>query len=85
MKEAGILPGSILVIDRSLQVKNNSIVLAVINGEFYVKHYIKNSSGIRLVAANKNCQPIPISDDMEFSIWGVVTKIITDVDCISGL
>jgi DNA polymerase V len=83
MKESGIFPGSILVIDRSLPLKNNTIVMAVVNGELYVKHYIKNRSGIRLVPSNKNYQPIPITEDMDFSIWGRVSKIITDVDCIS--
>lgn len=83
MTDSGIFPGSILVIDRSLPLKNNKIVMAVVNGEMVVKHYIKNSSGIKLVPANKKYQPIPITEGMEFSIWGRVSKIITDVDCIS--
>lgn len=83
MTDAGIFPGSILIIDRSLPLKNNNIVLAVINGELFVKFYVKNSSGIILMPANKKCNPIPITNDMDFSIWGSVSKIITDVDCIS--
>ena len=83
MTESGIFPGSILVIDRSLPLKNNKIVMAIVNGEMVVKYYIKNSSGIRLMPANKKYQPIPITEGMEFSIWGRVSKIITDVDCIS--
>jgi DNA polymerase V len=54
-------------------------VVAVINGEFLLKYFIKNSSGIRLLPANKKYSPIPITEGMDFSIWGTVTKIILSV------
>lgn len=76
MVDAHILPGSILIVDRSISPANNKVVLAVVNGEFLLKYFIKNSSGIRLLPANKKYQPIPITDGMDFSIWGIVTKII---------
>jgi SOS-response transcriptional repressor LexA len=54
------------------------IIVAVINNEFTVKRFIRNSSGIRLMPDSKNprWQPIPITADMEFKVWGVVTQII---------
>ena len=41
MIDAAILDGDLLVIDRSLDPKNNSIVLANIDGEFLVKRFVK--------------------------------------------
>lgn len=37
MCAAGILDGDLLIVDRSLTPKNNSIVIAIINGELMVK------------------------------------------------
>lgn len=78
MIEANIPHNSYIVVDRSVKPASNMIVVAVVNGEITVKRFIKNSSGIRLLPANPKFQPIPITEDMEFSIWGTVTKIIID-------
>lgn len=78
MIDAFIPPSAYLVVDRSIKPANNNIVVAVINSEFTVKRFIKNSSGIRLLPANPRYQPIPITEDMDFAIWGTVTKIIID-------
>ncbi len=76
MEDANIHEGDVLVIDRSLQAKNNSIVLCALNGEFTVKRLIKRNGGITLYPANPKYQPIPITPEMDFSVWGVVTYII---------
>jgi DNA polymerase V len=80
MNDAYIPEDALLVVDRSITPANKMIVVAVINNEFTVKRFIKNSSGIRLLpeSRNKNWKPIPVTDGMDFMIWGVVTKIIVD-------
>lgn len=78
MIDAFIPPNARLVVDRSVKPKNGSIVVAAVNGEFTVKRFIKNSSGIRLMPANKKYPPIPITEGMELVLWGVVTQIIID-------
>ncbi len=78
MINAFIPPGAYLIIDKSMKPKDNMIVIAVINGEFTIKRYINNSSGIRLMPANPKFQPILITEDMDFRVWGVATKIIID-------
>lgn len=78
MKDAYIPDGATLIVDRSIKPQSNYIVLAIVNGEFTVKRFIKNSSGIRLMPANEKYKPIPITEGMEFSVWGTVTKIIID-------
>lgn len=76
MKDAGIQSGDIMVVDRSLNPKNRSIVLAVINGEFTVKRVNVNEKELYLVPENNSFNAIKITEDMDFHIWGIVTFII---------
>lgn len=62
--------------DRALTPKNNDIILAVINGEFTVKRIKKNEDELYLMPANENYNPIKITEEMNFQVWGVVTFII---------
>ncbi len=78
MTGAHIPDQALLVVDRSVTPVNNSIVVAVVNGEFTVKTFICNSSGIRLLPANPRYPPIPVTEGMDFSVWGTVTKVIID-------
>lgn len=76
MREIGILNGDLLVIDRSLTPKHDSVVLAVINGEFTVKRLKIIAGEGFLCPANKNYRPIPIADLEDLQLWGVVTHAI---------
>lgn len=78
MVEANIPHDSLIVVDRSIKPSNNKIVVAVVNGEITVKRFIKNSSGVRLMPANAKYKPIPITEEMDFQVWGTVTRIIID-------
>jgi DNA polymerase V len=76
MIDVGINPDDILVVDRSLEVKNGDIIIVAINGELTVKKLSKTSKGIFLMPANKKYQPIPLHDFNDNVIWGVVTNVI---------
>jgi DNA polymerase V len=79
MRGVGILPGDLLIVDRSLSPRDNSIIIAVLNGDFTVKRLkISHGKGF-LYPANKNYQPIAISKLDNFQMWGVVTHAIHDV------
>lgn len=80
MLDAFIPDGAWLVVDRALRPDNNAIVVASIDGEFTVKRFMRNGSRGRLMPANKKYSPIEITEDMDFEIWGVVTKVIINVD-----
>lgn len=82
MIDAHIPPNSLLIVDKSITPKNNQIIVACIDGEFTVKRFIKNSSGVRLMPANKAYPPIPITECMDFKVWGTVTRIIIDANTI---
>ena len=76
MLDANIQSGDVMVVDRALSPANNSIVLAVLDGEFTVKRIKKNENELYLMPANEQYQPMKITDDIDFQVWGVVTFII---------
>jgi len=78
MLNSGILPGDILVVDRSLEVSNNSIIIVAIDGELTVKKFIKNnySKVAYLKSENPNYPNIEINNESDFNVWGVVTYCI---------
>lgn len=76
MLQAGIRPGDILVVDRSLEAADGSIVIAAVNNEFTVKFLRKNDNGISLEAANRKYRPIVFDESMELRLFGVVTAVI---------
>ena len=75
---AYIPPKALLVVDRSLNAVSGDIIVAVITGEFTVKRLLKTQAGVFLAPENKKFKPLKIQDDMDFQVWGVVTKIIID-------
>jgi DNA polymerase V len=56
MQGAGIYDGDLLIVDKSLTPKNNSIVIAIVNNEFTVKRLKLNngSAVLRLCFMNRN-------------------------------
>lgn len=76
MVQAGIHSNDILVVDRSLSVSNNRIIIARINDELTVKRIKVDGEKLYLVPANDEFKPIEITEDMDFEVWGVVTFVI---------
>ena len=79
MQNAGIFSGDVMVVDRALEPKNNTIVLAVLDGEFTVKRIQKKGSQLFLKPENETFKPIEITEEIDFKVWGVVTHIIHKV------
>ena len=76
MLEAGIVSGDLLIVDRSIEVKNNSIVVAYVDGEFTVKRFQKIFNKVYLKPENKQYKSIEIKEDMDFEVFGVVVHAI---------
>ena len=76
MKDAGLNDGDILVVDRSEEVKNNKIAVCYLNGEFTVKRINRINKKLYLIPDNNRYEPIKVTSDMNFQIWGVVTYTI---------
>lgn len=75
MKDAGISPGDILAVDRSLNPSHGKIVIAILDGELTVKK-LQTLGGVKLKAENPRYQDIIISSESDLQIWGVVTHAI---------
>ncbi len=76
MIDAGIHSGDILVVDRSLIPKEGNVVIAVIDGELTVKRIHQDRNKIYLLPENRNFEPIEITTEMHFEVWGVVSYVI---------
>ncbi len=75
MNGAGILPNDILIVDRSLEAVHGSIVIAVVNNELTVKRLYKQNGRIELHPENPEFPVIKFDQDMELTIWGVVSGV----------
>lgn len=76
---AGINPGDIVVVDRSLEPRKGDVIVAFINREYTLKYYDdthKDEGYIELVPANKNFKRIKVTENDDFLIWGVVQYTI---------
>lgn len=76
MKDAGIEPDDILVIDKSLEPENNKIAVCFIDGEFVLKRIKKGKDCVWLMPENKDFNPIKITEENDFCVWGIVTYVI---------
>jgi len=76
MINVGIQSGDLLVVDRSLEPKNNKIIIAAIDGELTVKRLSLSNGKIWLKPENDNLSPIEVKNEQEMVIWGVVTSVI---------
>lgn len=76
MIERGIFDGDILVVDRSVQPQEDSVVVAGIDGEMAVKTLKHVDGRPYLYSANSRFLPIEIKPYMQFTIFGVVQYVI---------
>jgi DNA polymerase V len=73
---AGIHSGDLLIVDRALEPMDNSVVIAVVNGELTVKRIHKRDGKLALMPDNGDYEPIHITECTDFEVWGVVTHVI---------
>tara|TARA_Y100001970_G_scaffold2703_1_gene3146 strand:+ start:184 stop:639 length:456 start_codon:yes stop_codon:yes gene_type:complete len=73
---SGIYPGDLLIVDRSLSPRNGSIIIAVLDGELSVKGLELNNDQVTLSSSNPNYSDVIVSEEMDFTIWGVCTNVV---------
>lgn len=76
---AGIYEDDILVIDKSLDARNDDIAVCFIDGEFTLKRIRKEKDAVLLIPANEKYKPITVTSDNDFIIWGIVTSIVRKI------
>ena len=73
MNSVGIYDGDLLVVDRSIDPKNSSTVIANVNEELVVKTFLKDKEKNYLTSGQKK---IELNENPNVIIWGVVTYVI---------
>lgn len=76
MEDAGIHPGDLLIVDRSLTPTDGRVVIASLNGDLTVKRLCKQQDKLFLMPENTRYSGIEVEEEMGCQIWGVVTNCI---------
>lgn len=76
MIDAGIYPGDVLVVDRSLQARHGDIVIASLETEMTVKQLHLNPLPVRLLPRNPAYKALTVEGDMVMEVFGVVTSVV---------
>ena len=78
MLDDGIMPGGLLIVDRSKESKSGRNVVAIVDGEYVVKRLYKRNGNYELRSMNKvkNYDPIQFNEGTTLEIEGVVTHVV---------
>ena len=77
MRDVGIYDGDLLIVDKSINPKSFSTVIANVNEELVVKTFVKEKEISYLTSGSKSTiDKINLGENQEVIIWGVVTYVI---------
>jgi len=79
MKGDGLEDGDILVVDKSLEPQNGDTAVCFIDGDFTLKDIKIEKDVVWLVPANPEYQPVKVTSENDFMIWGIVTYSIRKI------
>ncbi|WP_411375125.1 LexA family protein [Arthrobacter sp. MPF02] len=79
MEGAGISDGDELIVNRALEPKDGSVVIAVLDGELTIKRLRITPSGVVLQAENPKYPDIRVPALSELTVWGVATRCLHHV------
>ena len=77
MRDAGILDGDLLAVQKATEAKNGQIVIARLGDDVTVKRLRRSSKGIELIPENPDFDIIHVSPGQEdFQIEGLAVGLI---------
>jgi len=77
MRDAGIIDGDLLAVQKAKEAKNGQIVVARLGDEVTVKRFKRGRHGIELIPENPDFQTIVVSpDDTQFELEGLAVGLI---------
>src|SRR5574343_431881 len=76
MRDAGILNGSVVLVDKAIKARHGHIVIAVVDGDFTCKRLHQRAGSMRLQAENPAYPDIVPKDAQTVEVWGVVVATI---------
>jgi repressor LexA len=77
MRDAGILDGDLLAVQRSREARNGQIVVARLGDEVTVKRFRRTRTTIELLPENPDFQPIVVPfGDVDFELEGIAVGLV---------
>lgn len=76
MRDEGILPGDVVVVQKQATARNGQTVIALVNGEATIKTYHRKNGAVELHPANESMKPIVVKETDAFHIEGIVVGVI---------
>ncbi|MFA7438436.1 transcriptional repressor LexA [Castellaniella sp.] len=76
MRDAGILDGDLLAVQRTPEARHGQIVVARLSNEVTVKRLSHQGGHISLLPENPDFSPIPVGPGDDFSIEGIAVGLI---------
>jgi DNA polymerase V len=76
---AGIQPGDMLVVNRSVEASEGSVVVAAVNNEFILKRFSRRQGCPEPLAENPDFPSLHLADGDEAYVRGVVRYVIKDL------
>lgn len=70
---------SIVIVEKTKELYNNQMGVFRINGDFYVRKYLKKNSAVILYAENSSLEPIIVDSSDEFTIYGKAVVTINEL------
>lgn len=74
MIEAGIMPGDMVLVERTTDARDGDIVVAEVDHDWTMKYFRKKGTQVTLIAANKKYPPIVAKDELK--IAAVVKAVV---------
>ena len=76
MKDAGIMDGDLLAVQKTKEAKNGQIVVARLGDDVTVKRFKQPRHGVELLPENPEFKPIVVGPGDEFAIEGLAVGLI---------
>ena len=79
MVDTALNEGDIIIVDKAIEPYNGCKTICYIDGEYTVKRVELSNKGMHLMPLNENNtthKPIPVTNENNFLIWGVISWVI---------
>jgi len=76
MRDEGILPGDLVIVQKQNTARNGQTVIAILNNDATIKTYYRKGSTVELRPANDTMKPITVNATDSLRIEGLVIGVI---------
>ena len=76
MRDAGIMDGDLLAVQKAKDAKNGQIVVARLGDDVTVKRLRRTKSGVELIPENPDFQTIVVPEGADFELEGIAVGLI---------